>query len=272
MTDVDTDRGFVGSIPQVYERYMVPLMFEVYAADLAARVRRLNPTRVLEVAAGTGVATRQLARQLPVDVSVDATDLNQAMLDHAAAIGTARPVKWRQADVMQLPYGDGAFDVVVCQFGLMFFPDKPRACAEIRRVLAPGGRFVCSVWDRIEENEFADSVDRALQEYFPDDPPRFMARVPHGYYEASRIEQDLARGGLERITEFVTVPARSRATSARIPAVAICQGTPLRSEIEARDAAGLTAATDYAAATVAGRFGTGPVEGKMQAHVITAER
>ena len=131
--------GFAGSVPDLYERYMVPLMFEVYAVDLAARVGRLKPSRVLEIAAGTGAATRQLARELPVSATIVATDLNQPMLDHAAAIGTARAVAWRQADVMRLPFPDGSFDVVACQFGAMFFPDKPRAYAEVRRVLLPGG-------------------------------------------------------------------------------------------------------------------------------------
>jgi ubiquinone/menaquinone biosynthesis C-methylase UbiE len=266
------DSGFVGSIPQLYERYMVPLMFEVYAEDLAARVRRLNPSRVLEIAAGTGVATRQLAKALPDEVAIVATDLNQPMLNHAAAVGTARAVEWRQADVTQLPFVDGEFDMVVCQFGVMFFPDKAKAYSEVRRVLRPGGRFVFNVWDRIEENEFAETVNRALQACFPDDPPRFMARVPHGYHEARTIAQDLARGGFSRVTDFTTLPAHSRAESPRIPAVAICQGTPVRSEIEARDASRLAEVTDYATAAIAGRFGPGPVEGKLQAHIVTVDR
>jgi ubiquinone/menaquinone biosynthesis C-methylase UbiE len=267
-----SDSGFVGSIPQLYERYMVPLMFEVYAEDLAARVRRLKPSRVLEIAAGTGVATRQLARALPADVAIVATDLNQPMLDRAAAMSAARSITWRQADVAQLPFADGEFDMVVCQFGVMFFPDKAMAYSEVRRVLRPGGRFVFNAWDRIEENEFAEAVNRALQEFFPDDPPRFMARVAHGYYDAPAVAQDLARGGFGRVAEFTTLAALSRAESPRIPAVAICQGTPVRSEIEARDASRLAEATDYATAAIAGRFGPGPVEGKLQAHIVTVER
>jgi SAM-dependent methyltransferase len=272
MSPSDLDRGFLGSVPELYEQYMVPLIFEPYAADLAARIALRQPSRVLEIAAGTGVLTRQLANALPTSVAIVATDLNQPMLDQAAAIGTRRPVEWRQADVMQLPFADEAFDVVACQFGAMFFPDKSKAFSEARRVLCPGGWFMFSVWDRIDQNEFADAVDQALQALFPDCPPRFMARVPHGYYDDSVIRHDLAQSGFDRVPEFITLASRSRADSPRIAAVAYCQGTPLRGEIEALGSPHLAEVTDVATLALEHRFGPGPVDGKMQAHVITAQR
>ena len=272
MNPPDSDRAFAGSIPQLYERYLVPLIFEPYAADLARRVSLLQPERVLEIAAGTGVVTRQLAHALSPAVSIVASDLNQPMLDQAAAVSTSRPVEWRHADAMQLPFPDEAFDVVVCQFGVMFFPDKAKAFCEARRVLREGGVYVFNVWDRIDRNEFADTVTQALESLFPNDPPRFMARVPHGYHDATVIAQDLERGGFSQPLELTTVAARSRADSPRIPAVAYCQGTPLRSEIEARDSSRLDEATDIAAAAIASRFGAGAVDGQIQAHVITIER
>src|SRR5882672_4757370 len=195
MSNPDTDKVFTGSIPKLYETYLVPLIFEPYAVDLAKRLASRSLTRVLEIAAGTGVVTRQLAAALPESVSIVATDLNQPMLDQGAAIGTRRPVEWRQADAMQLPFEDASFDAVACQFGVMFFPDKAKAFAEARRVLRPGGVFIFSVWDRIEENEFADTVTSALESVFPQDPPRFMARTPHGYHDRSHIARDLANGG-----------------------------------------------------------------------------
>ena len=173
---------------------------------------------------------------------------------------------------MQLPFPDGAFDAVVCQFGVMFFPDKAGAFAEVRRVLRPGGVVVFNVWDRVSENHFPDTVHTAVESVFPGDPPRFMARTPHGYFDRRTIERDLAGGGFGAAPEIVTVAARSRARSPRIPAVAFCQGTPLRNEIEARDASRLEEATHAAAEAVARRFGRGPVDGKMQAHVVTVER
>ena len=226
---------------------------------------------MLEIAAGTGVVTRALASVLPAGVSIVATDLNQAMLDQAAAIGTRRAVEWRQADAMQLPFADATFDAVVCQFGVMFFPEKAKAFSEARRVLRPGGVFIFNVWDRIEENEFADVVTTALESIFPDDPPRFMARTPHGYHDLRAIGRDLAGGGFTASPRIDTVAARSRAASPRIPAIAYCQGTPLRNEIEARDASRLGEATDIAAEAIAERFGPGAVDGKIQAHIVTVE-
>jgi len=265
----DTDAVFAGSVPKLYETYLVPLIFEPYAADLAQRLGSRSVSRVLEVAAGTGVVTRALAVALKDDTAIVATDLNRGMLDEAAAVGTMRPVQWQQADALALPFNDGEFDAVACQFGVMFFADKARAFAEVRRVLRPGGVFVFNVWDEIAENEFAASVTAALQTLFPDDPPRFLARTPHGYHQRSTIARDLAAGGFANAAEIVTVAARSRATSARVPATAYCQGTPLRNEIEARDATRLAEATDVAAAAIAQRFGANAVDGKIQAHVVT---
>ncbi|HEV2251007.1 MAG TPA: class I SAM-dependent methyltransferase [Candidatus Limnocylindria bacterium] len=265
------DAHFTGSIPHLYETQLVPLIFEPYAADLAERIASRQVSCVLEIAAGTGVVTRRLASAVPATVTIVATDLNQAMLDEAAAIGTARPVDWRQADAMRLPFGDGSFDLVVCQFGVMFFPDRPAAFAEARRVLRPGGVFLFNAWDRIEENEFADAVTTAVGSLFPADPPRFLARTPHGYHDRATIERDLARGGFAARPLIATVAARSTAASARVPAVAYCEGTPLRNEIEQRDPARLGDATDAATEAVARRFGRGPVDGKIQAHIVTVE-
>lgn len=272
MNPANVDGEFVGCIPELYERYLVPLIFESFAVDLVSRVALRRPSRVLEIAAGTGVVTRQLANNLPPVVSIVATDLNQPMLDQAAAVGTSRSVEWHQADATHLPYPDEAFDVVVCQFGVMFFPDKSKAFSEARRVLRPGGFFMFKVWDRIDQNEFADTVTQALRVRFAEDPPLFMVRVPHGYCDPSLIAQDLACSGFNRSPEFTTLTARSRADSPRIPAVAYCQGTPLRREIEARGSSRLVEATDIATLAIASRFGTGAVDGKIQAHVITTER
>jgi len=267
-----TDKIFTGAVPQVYQKYLVPLIFEDYAADLVKRVASRPLTRVLEVAAGTGVVTRGLASSLQSNVAIVATDLNQAMIDQASAVGTARPVEWRQADAMQLPFPDASFDAVVCQFGVMFFPEKPRAFAEARRVLRPGGVYIFNVWDRIDQNEFADAVTAGMTTMFPSDPPRFLPRTPYGYFEHARIKQDLAAGGFTATPDIVTVSNRSKAEAALDPAIGYCQGTPLRAEIEARDPAGLEAATKAGAVEIARRFGQGAVDAKIQAHVVTIEK
>ena len=255
----DVDRLFTGSIPQLYDEYMVPLIFEPYAADLASRVAMLRPSCVLEIAAGTGVVTRHLANALAPEVRIVATDLNQAMIDRATAVGTSRPVEWRQADAMQLPFPDEGFDVVVCQFGAMFFPDKPKAFSEAKRVLRSGGTFIFNVWDTIDQNEFAEAVTFALQEMFPEDPPRFMVRTPHGYGDTELIARHLAEGGFARRPILTTLAAKSRAASPSIPAIAYCQGTLLRSEIETRNSSRLVEATNAAVAEIGKRFGHGAV-------------
>src|SRR5712691_5587099 len=269
---VATDKLFAGSIPEIYDRFLVPLIFEPYARDLAERLAKTGPRDVLETAAGTGVLTRAIAARLPADARIVATDLNSPMLDHAKA---RQPhdgrIAWRQADAMALPFEDRSFDAVVCQFGVMFFPDKIQGYEEARRALKPGGHFFFSVWDRISENEFADVVTQALASVFPHDPPRFMARTPHGYHDVERIREELNAVGFRNIS-VDAVDAISKASSPRDPAIAYCQGTPLRNEIEARDASRLEAATDQAAEALARRFGTGAIEGRIRAFVITAVR
>lgn len=271
MTRTNPDAVFAGSVPALYDAHLVPMIFEPYATDLVDRLAKRPSRRVLEVAAGTGALTRAMVAALPAATEVVATDLNPAMLEQAATRGTARPVAWRQADAMALPFDDAAFDAVVCQFGAMFFPDRGAAFAQIRRVLQPGGRFLFNVWDRLEDNEFAAAVTDALAALFPDDPPRFMARTPHGYHDPAQIARDLAAGGFAHPPAIATVAARSRAASSREVAVAYCQGTPMRGEIEARDPTGLERATEAAAAMIARRFGDGAVDGRIQALVVAAD-
>ena len=266
------ERAFAGPIPQLYERYLVPMIFDGYARDITRRVAALAPSSVLEIAAGTGAVTRHLAAQLPAGTSIVSTDLSQPMLEHAMSLGTSRPVTWRQADAMKLPFADGAFDAVVCQFGAMFFPDKAGAFSEAYRVLRPGGTFLFNVWDRIEDNEFADCVTQAMATLFPADPPRFMVKVPHGYYDQAQIRSALAAGGFTGAITFDTIAMQSLGESPRSVAVAYCQGTPMRAELEARDAGILEKATDVAASAIEDRFGPGAITGKIQAHVVVATR
>ena len=267
---VATDKIFAGSIPEIYERFLVPLIFDSYALDLARRLAETQPQDVLETAAGTGVLTRAIASRIPAQARIVATDLNQPMLDHARARQPqGGSIEWRQADALALPFANQSFDVVACQFGVMFFPDKIQGYKEARRVLKPGGHFVFSVWDRISENEFADIVTAVLATLFPHDPPRFLARTPHGYYNVEQIRQEANAAGFRNVS-LDRVDGTSKASSPRDPAIGYCQGTPLRNEIEARDASRLEEATDKAAEALARRFGTGSIEGRIRALVVTA--
>jgi ubiquinone/menaquinone biosynthesis C-methylase UbiE len=270
MAMVATDKVFAGSIPELYDRYLVPLIFESYASDLATRIAKAAPRDVLETAAGTGALTTAMVARLPAATRIVATDLNQPMLDYSSGRPSLRGrVTWQQADALALPFEAATFDVVTCQFGAMFFPDKVKGYSEARRVLRPRGRFLFNVWGRISDNHFAEVVTEALAALFPQDPPLFMARTPHGYHDVARIREELSAGGFGNIS-IETVDHISKARSARDVAVAYCQGTPLRNEIVARDASRLEEATNVAEAALAKRFGGGAIEGLIRAHVIAA--
>ncbi|MEK7687269.1 MAG: methyltransferase domain-containing protein [Pseudomonadota bacterium] len=263
------DTTFAGSIPALYDRHLGPLLFEPYAEDLASRLADLVSGALLETAAGTGIVTQALLKRLPPAVSVTATDLNQAMVDFAAGKAGMARATLRQADALALPFPADHFDAVVCQFGVMFFPDRVAGYREARRVLTPGGRFVFNIWDSLAHNAAARCVNDAMAAHFPDDPPRFFARTPHGHHDTDVIRRELGQAGFTRIT-LETVSRTSRSASPREAAIGFCQGTPLRGEIEARVPQGLSAATDRVATALAARFGEGPLAAPMQAHVIVA--
>ncbi|HEX8191554.1 MAG TPA: methyltransferase domain-containing protein [Allosphingosinicella sp.] len=263
-----TDAAFSGSIPALYDRCLGPFLFEPYARDLADRVAAMAPRRILETAAGTGIVTAAVLRALP-ECEIVATDLNQAMLDLAAQRVRSEAVTFQAADAQDLPFGDGAFDLVLCQFGAMFFPDRIRAYREAKRVLKRGGIFLFNVWDDLAANPASQAAARAVAGLFPDDPPTFLDRVPFGYADRNRIEKDLAAAGFDDVS-IETVAMRSRAADPRDAAIGLCTGTPLRAEIEARGASRLCEATDAAAVALAALSDEEGLDAAMSALVITA--
>ena len=268
---VQSDREFAGSIPATYDACLGPMLFEPYALELAERVRALAPGTVLETAAGTGIVTAALRAALAAGVPITATDLNQGMLDVAAAKPRLANVTWQQADAQALPFADGSFDVVVCQFGVMFFPDKAQSYREVVRVLKPGGTYLFAVWGVIENNPASEEIQRAIEAEFPNDPPQFLRRGPFSYADTALIEADLQAAGFSAI-RCETVEKIGRSATIRAAATGLCQGSPMRAEIEARDAGRLEAVTAAAAAALAARFGPEPLAEKMEAFIITARR
>ena len=264
----DPAQFYSGSVPALYDRYRGPVFFEPFARDLADCLADLRAGNLLEIAAGTGIVTRLLARVLPATVSITASDISQAMLDFAAAQPGLARISWRQADALALPFDNDTFDAAICQFGVMFFGDRVAGYREARRVLKPGGRFVFNVWDRIENNEFCWIVSDAMARLFPNNPPGLLARMPYGYFDAELIRDELTQAGFDEIA-IETVNRQSAAPSARDLAIGFCQGSPLRSEIEERDPDRLGEATDATTKALLSRFGDGPISGKMRAHVIT---
>jgi len=251
-------------MPAAYDRYLVRTIFAPFAADLARRAVALRPGRVLELAAGTGALTVELVASLP-GAAVTATDLNAAMVEYGA--GKVPSAAWRTADATELPFADAGFDLVVCQFGVMFFPDKGAAFAEAARVLGGEGRFLFNTWATVEEHDFAAALSAALERVLPADVPAFVVAVPHGYSDPDTVVADLAAGGMECVAHERIV-AIGQAGSAAELAVGFCTGTPLRAALEARG--DLDAITAEVAREMEARLGPGPVTGRMAAHVFEA--
>lgn len=224
---------FLGSVPENYDRYLGPRIFDGYAADLATRVARLSPSSLLELAAGTGIVTRKLRDLIPDECIIVATDLNEPMLEVARSrFLSQEPVKIEQADAMELPFSDERFDAVVCQFGVMFFPDKHRSYAEVLRVMKPGGTYIFNVWDSWEENPFAGIAHRVVTEFFPDDPPGFY-KVPFHYHDADEIGRAASAAGFSEI-DIEHLSLKSEIPSATDFAKGLVFGNPLNEEIVAR--------------------------------------
>ena len=272
MDDPTTNPRFTGSIPELYDRHLVPLLFDWYARDIAARVRELDAGSVLEVAAGSGVVTREMANVLDPGTAITATDLSGPMIEQARAAGTSRPVEWGTADAMALPYDAATFDVVVSQFGVMFVPDKVQGFSEMRRVLRPGGTLIVSVWGRLEDNGFSNAVQDGLESCFPDDPPRFLPDGAFGYHSQSRIQADIVSAGFRDGVALEVLDHVSRSASPAEMAVAMCHGGPVRTEIEARDPDGLERVTAAVAELVRERYGSTDLRAPMRAIYVTAQK
>lgn len=263
----DMEVRFAGSVPGNYDRLMVPLLFRPYAEELARRARNLAPRRILETAAGTGAVTEALHEALP-EAEIVATDLNQPMLDVAAQRIDAPNVRFQAADAQDLPFDEGAFDLVVCQFGAMFFPDRVRAHSEARRVLRPGGHYLLAIWDRIERNVLTDVSQQTLIELFPDDPPLFMREGPFSYADPSVIEHDLHAASFATVEiEKVEKPSRASAHDA---AAALCYGTPMGVEIQDRGPGSLERVFDAVQRKFQAFERDGEIEAPMSAHIVTA--
>jgi ubiquinone/menaquinone biosynthesis C-methylase UbiE len=266
----DQELRFSGSVPASYDRLMVPLIFRPYAEELARRASEFRPQRILETAAGTGAVTEALHEALP-DSEIVATDLNQPMLDVAAGRIGSNNLRFVAADAQELPFEDGSFDLVVCQFGAMFFPDRIRAHSEARRVLRGGGHYLLAIWDRIETCPLSDIAQQTLIELFPDDPPLFMREGPYSYADAAMIESDLRAAGFADI-RIDTVEKRSRSASAHDGAAALCYGTPMGVELQDREPGSLERAME----TIERKFRRfeqdGALDAPMSAHIVTAAR
>ncbi|MES2119301.1 MAG: methyltransferase domain-containing protein [Pseudomonadota bacterium] len=264
------DVRFSGSVPASYDRYLVPLLFQPYAAILAERAAAFSPRRILETAAGTGVVTAALAKAIS-DAEIVATDLNQAMLDVAATRVSSDKVTFRECDALELPFDDDSFDLVVGQFGIMFYPDKVRGNAEAGRVLRHGGYLLMAIWDDISRNRLSDLAHRTLEAHFPDNPPMFMKRGPFSYHDPAWIERDLEEAGFTDIS-IETVERISRSPSAEDAARGICYGSPMRVELEEYGGDALDSVFAKLAESAREYEGPDGFAAPMSAHIVTATK
>ena len=261
---------FTGTIPENYEKFFVPVIFEKYAEKLADKIAYKSGMSILETACGTGAATRRILKRLPDGSRLIATDFNDAMLVEAAkSLGDNAAVKLRQANAMKLPFDDDAFDAVVCQFGVMFFPTRTVAYKEVARVLNDGGTFHFNVWDSLEHNHFAKSVHEAAAAIYPDNPPDFF-ELPYGYNDISLIVEELQQSGFADI-DITVRPLTSSAKSARYMAMAYGIGSPLANEIAERATYSANEVVDLLEVTLRKEYGDGGVSGLMQAFQISAK-
>lgn len=266
----DMELRFTGSVPASYDRLMVPLIFQPYADELARRVRQLQPRLILETAAGTGVVTQAMHHALP-ETDIIATDLNQAMLDVAQQQLRSGNVRFLQADAQDLPFGDAGFDLVACQFGSMFFPDKVGAHSEAHRVLHGGGSYLLAIWDRIDRNALSAATQQVLLDLFPENPPTFLCDGPFGYSDPEKIDCDLREAGFSKV-DIDTVQCRSRSPSARDAAEALCFGTPMSVELEDREPGSLDRAFAQVEKSLRDFEGPDGVDAPMSAHIVTATK
>jgi ubiquinone/menaquinone biosynthesis C-methylase UbiE len=260
---------FTASIPENYDRYLGPVIFDPYAKDLAKRLGKPSPERVLETACGSGIVTRRLLEALSPDAGLTATDLNPAMLDHArAAIGEDSRIDWEVADMCDLNFDSASFDVVVCQFGVMFAPDKAAAFREAFRVLRPGGRFLFNVWDSIDKNPFASIANETLKGLFPADPPTFY-QTPFGFHDQAKIRKMLETAGFSKVNDVI-VSTRSQAPTAGDFARGLVEGNPVINEIQARGGVSAEEVVKELAGRISKKLGGRPVPVHLQAIVFEA--
>ena len=270
---VDDNARFDGSIPAAYDRYLGPVIFGPYAQHLAALVATAAPARprVLELACGTGILTGELHRRLSTAERLTATDLNEPMLAHARAqFDSSAPIEWRQADAAALPFSDNSFDLVVCQFGLMFVPDKAAAFREAHRVLAPDGLFAFNVWDSLARNPFGRIANDTIARFFTDNPPDFY-EVPFGFHEKAVLRNLLVEQRFRAATlEVLALEARSPTVEEF--AIGLVTGNPIVNAIRERGTAPVGPIIASVAAALRGAFGDHPFRCPMQAIVVTGRR
>jgi ubiquinone/menaquinone biosynthesis C-methylase UbiE len=263
--------AFIGlSVAEKYERYLGPLLFEPFAEDLVARIKGKNYSEVLEIACGTGRVTRHLRQALPETTKLVATDLQPDMIKVAADAMPTETINWQTADAQQLIFADERFDLVVCQFGLMFMPDKMKATSEIFRVLKKGGRFIFNTWDKVENNGVVYVGNQIICSYFPENPPSFY-RVPFSMSQPDQIEILLVAAGFKNV-KVHAVEKEGISPSAKEAAIGIVEGNPIYGRIIEKDPKLVEVIRAAVEQKIAEQYGDVPLRSPLKAWVFEATR
>ncbi len=262
---------FTGNIPENYDRYLGPMFFHDCAEDLATRIAAGQAEKILEIAAGTGIATRYIRDQLPNEVHITASDLNADMLTHAEKkFSTEENIRFQVADAMALPFDDQQFDVATCQFGIMFCPDKVQTFREAHRVLNKGGRLLFSVWDALAHNPLPRATNDMLAEFFEGDAPAFL-QTPFSYNDQELIRTDMHEAGFNEV-QFTTLDGECVFAEPEDAALGMVTGSPLRLEIEQRGDSAIDDVVNAISHGLKTTFGERDCRVPMRWTVISAQR
>ena len=257
--------AFAGSVPANYERYLGPFLFEPYALDLVSRLQDKKYPDILEIACGTGRVTAHLARSVKHDTII-ATDLNPDMIKVAKDIVQNDSIKWMPADAMQLPFDDDSFDLVVMQFGIMFFPDKEKGLKEAYRVLRTGGKIIYSTWNKVETVKAIHEGRVVIESYFGDDPPKFYS-VPFSMYDDRELTTITRRAGFKSITTTL-VKKEGVSPSSSDLAKGIVEGNPVYMAILEKDASLVNIIKDHVQKVLTEKFGAKDLRSPLEAWVV----
>lgn len=260
--------AFSGNIPRYYDSGLGPLFFEPFSKHLGARIAERSPDAVLELACGTGRLTRRMMEGLPAGARVVATDVNPAMLQFAQQAIADPRIEWGVVDAVELPYPDAHFDLVVAQFGVMFYADRTKAYRQALRVLRPGGRLLFTCWNALEANPVAKLTQDVVKHFFPVDTPAFYT-IPFAYHDRAVIREEVLSAGFARV-DLELASLEGRSPGAHEAAIGLLEGSPIHTAIMDRDPDALPAMRDLLRANLTAAYGKGELHVPLSAWIVEA--